>query len=465
MSTLSDILGVAKSGLLAQQIGLRVTSNNVSNANTVGYSRQLAIMSTTGESSGGGVTVASVQRAHDDLLEQQVNQQNSRGQFLAGRQLVTDQLDAVFTEIDGNGINTAMSDFFNSFSKLAADVTDTSCRQNVITEAQTMITRFQSAATSLDSLKGNLNSEIKTNVDRSNQLVGQIAEFNRKLASYNDSNGSQPANDLLDKRDAAVKELSGLLPISTYSDNAGNINISVEGQTLVDGARAGSVQIVGTQQYGVSVTSVAGNTTDVTSDLAGGDKGQGKISGLLYERDGFIKDLSGQLDQLAYSVATKVNSLHTTGYGTDGTTGRNFFTPLASASGAAKSLSLSDDVKDKPYAIAAASSAATAKGDNKTALALSALSTDSTTMGGSSFADYFDTMITDSSARINNLASDVSAQDTITAQAETYRSSVSGVSTNEELVALIQYQRAFQASAKMVSAVDQMLNTVINMKQ
>lgn len=466
MARINDILNIARSGVLVSQTGLRTTGQNVSNVNTPGYSRQTLSVETLGggSSPGMGVAVAGLRRTHDDFLEKQVNLQRGSYQFLAGRQLVADQLDGVFSEIDGTGINTAMANFFNAFKQVSVNTGDQAARQDVLSKANSLADRINNAANTLDDQKKSLSADIKSQAESGDKLLKQLASLNEKIASYADPTGRSEPSELLDKRDEVVRQLAEMLPISTFSDNSGNINVSLSNQVLVEGAQAGSINYVPSQYGGVSIGSVAGNTKDITDELAQNDDGRGKLAGMLNEREKGISALQDKLDQLAYTLTASVNSLHQTGYGTDGVNGRNFFAPLTTVAGAAKSFGLSGDMDGHPERIGAAATAATAKGDNSIALAISDLAKNTTTMGTTSFADYYANALSDVSGRISTLNDNASVSGSLVEQAEAYKASVSGVSIDEEMVQLIQYQRAFQASAKMVTTVDSMLETIINMK-
>lgn len=466
MARINDILNIARSGVIVSQTGLRTTGQNVTNVNTPGYSRQTINVETLGggTTTGMGVSVVGIRRTHDEFLEKQVNLQRGSYQFLKGRQLVADQLDSVFSEIDGSGINTAMADFFSAFKQVSANVSDLAARQNVLSKASTLADRLSNAANTLDDQKKSLSADIKSQAENGNELLKQLASLNQKISSYADPTGRSEPAELLDQRDEVIRQLAEVLPISTYSDNSGNINVSLSNQVLVEGAQAGSINYVPSQYGGISISSVAGNSEDITNELIAKDDGRGKLAGMLFERENGVSALQNKLDQLAYTLTAQVNTLHQSGYGTDGLNGRNFFTPLATVTNAAKNFGLSSDVEGHPERIAAASSATTAKGDNSFALAISDLAKNTTAMGTTGFSDYFSNALSDLSGRISTLNGNASVSGSLVEQAEAYKSSVSGVSIDEEMVQLIQFQRAFQASAKMVSTVDSMLETIINMK-
>ncbi|RJO67171.1 MAG: flagellar hook-associated protein FlgK [Myxococcales bacterium] len=463
---INDILNIARSGISVNQSALKVTGHNVANVNTPGYSRQRISLKSIGGAGmlGAGVSLADVRRVHDQFLEKQVNRQKATLEFLNGRDLLTQQLDAVFPDADADGVSNALSTFFNALREVANNPSALPERQQAVHAAERLAGRVSEAYTNLESMQHNLNGDVSSMVGQANAYLQEIAALNKKIAAFNDPAGGQEASDLLDKRDEAVRSLNDLLDVTTFVDGAGNVNVMMANHMLVEGAQAGKVSTTPGALFGVQIETAAGNAIDVTDRLAQAD-GKGKIAGMLYERDGFIEDLKGKLDAFAYTLATRVNAIHQTNYGLDGGSGRDFFAPIAQVNGAAKLFAVDQGVADNPEWIAAASDAASVNGDNRGIAAIIDLQDDATAMGSTSFSEFLIDVIGAVSNRANALERELSFQDAAWRQADAYRTSIAGVSLDEEMVSLVQYQRAFEASAKMVSTVDQMLTTLIEIKQ
>jgi flagellar hook-associated protein 1 FlgK len=464
---INDILYTARSGMMVSQTGLRVTGHNITNANTPGYSRQRVDV----ESSGGvnmmpglGANVASVHRVHGEFLERQSNMQRGISGFLEGRNQVASQLESVFMELDDTGINRALNDFFNSFRELSNNPSGMSERRMVIYNAQTLTDRINTTARNLENLQSNLNDTVRGDIGKANELLLKLAGLNEKLASFSDPSGTNESSDLLDRRDQVVRDLHNLIGGQSFTDANGSINFMLANVTLVEGSHAGSLDVVPGLVDGVSLTTVAGNTKDITAFLQQ-EGGSGQLAGLIYERDVEIKRFRDQLDTLAFSLASEINAIHQASFGLDGTAGRDFFSFPGVVDGAAKALTVSQDLVNHPDWIAGAQDPASTAGDNRSFIAIADLQDDETTLNGYSFNQFYNDLVNNASTEMKHITTEKSYQDAVLQQSDAFRESISGVSVDEEMVSLIQYQRAFEASAKMISTVDQMLQTIIALKQ
>jgi flagellar hook-associated protein 1 FlgK len=464
---INDILHTARSGMMVSQTGLRVTGNNVSNVNTPGYSRQRLDIQSLGGSAlmpGIGANVADVRRVHDQFLERQSNEQRGAFGFMDGRNFIAGQLDTIFLELDDNGVNRAVNDFFNSIRELSNTPSGVAERRMVIYHAQTLAERLNTTAANLENLQRNLNESIAADVKAANALLGELASLNGKLAAFNNPEGRGEASELLDRRDQVVRELHALVGGQTFKDASGAVNFMLANRVIVEGANAGSLGVIPGPVSGISLTTIAGNTTDITAFLQA-DGGLGHLSGLVYERDVIVGGLAAQLDEFAFTFANAFNAIHQTGFGLDGLDGRDFFQAPAGLSGAAKDFRVRQGILDNPDEIGAAQDPGSLAGDNRVLNLLADLQNDETVMGGRSFNQFFNDIVNRASTEANHVSNELTYRQAVLDQADAYRDSVSGVSVDEEMVSLIQYQRAFEASAKMIATVDQMLQTVISLKQ
>ncbi len=467
MASITDILNIARSGIQVQSKALRITGQNVSNVNTEGYSRQrvdIVSQVAAGSSSGIGASVSEIHRVYDSFLEGQVNRNLSSYGFLEGRQLVASNLESVFPELGDDNINASLSDFFNAFRTLADNPSGVSERQVALNTAETLANRFNRAYNSLESIQSGLNTNIRENVSEANGLLRELADLNKKIATVNDPSGESSGAELRDRRDGVVRQLSEMLPISTFTDGDGHVNVMLDRQVLVQGVQAGTLTATNDPLARVEMTGVGGVSRDITQYLAEDSEDRGRIAGMLAERDVHIEDTKSRLDQLAFTLAEQVNTLHSAAFGLDGGTGRNFFEPLAAVDGAAGRIRVSQELLDNPERLALAQDPLSLDGDNRAAMAIADLESDDATMGSAGFHDYFAETIGEISGRLSGLNADMEYQGMVVDQSEAFRASVSGVSIDEEMVSLIQFQRAFEASAKMLSTVDEMLSTVLQIK-
>jgi len=466
MTTISDILHLANSSVQVNRKALEVVGNNISNVNTPGYTRQrLVVEPQTVVGPWGnamvGVKGDDIERVYNNFLDQQAALQKQRYGFLEGRQNVAKQIEATYDELEGRGISTALGEFFTSFSGMAGDADSLAERQNVVQTAQTLTNHINSTYTSLKNLSSDLNMDIEADVSEANTLLSEIADLNDRIVQ---SGGMESGNvsELLDQRELKARELAEIIPSNTYVDRKGNLNVLWKGHTLVDGVNSAEFSTIPGAAYGLQLNYGNSIPIDVTDQMAQ-DSG-GKLAGLLYAREVDIANAMSDLDEFAYTLAQKVNELHSSGFALDGSTGRNFFDEITTVEGAAGQLALNQEIVDDPGLIAASEELSGLPGDNRIALAISDMQTDESIFGNATFGEEFSLMMGRISREINSLDKDVDLQEMVMLQSENFRQSVSGVSLDEEMVSLIQWQRAFEASAKMISTVDNMMATILELK-
>lgn len=472
-SSIRDILNIARSGLNAHQTALRVTGHNVANVNTPGYSRQRVDMVSLGPGNnmpGIGVSAARINRAHDAFLTRQVQMQNGRYSFLTGQQMVAQSMEYIFPELDSEGINSSLSHFFNSARALSNNPSGITEREQILYAADELAIKIRRAYESLESVRRGLNGDVADRVAETNGLLSEMASLNRKIAAVSDPSGEGGATDLLDRRDEVIRQLHGLIEIDSFEDADGHINVMFRNRVIVEGVRTGSLRITSDPVVGVELVSVSGVVVDITEGLAN-EGGRGELTGMIVERDVFIEDTKAKLDQLAYNLADKVNAIHRAAYGLDVAdppdfgTGRDFFEAIASVDGAALAFKVNQLLIDHPDMVAVSSDPNAVAGNNEAILAIADLQSDKTSMGNTSFTEFFSTAIGTISNRLMTLSDEIEYQQMVVDQAEAFRDSMSGVSIDEEMVQLVQHQRAFEASARMVSTMDELLQQILNLKQ
>ncbi len=460
MSSLFGTLSIAIRSLLAQQGAIGTTVNNIANANTPGYSRQRPVLREEEPVFDGrlligtGVTMSSIESIRDKILElriqQETQQQGSTDAFVTSME----QVEALFNETAGVGLQEMLSKFFDSFQALSVNPTNLPLRQAVLTSAENLAGAFRQTTTSLATVRSGLDRSIVQAVDEINQLTSQIAGLNGQIQALEGT--GQDAGALEDQRNTALGQLSGLVDIAVIDSGHGSWAITTtSGAALVAGVI--SVPLEAQIDPASGMHHVYSQGTDISSAFAGG-----KIKGLLEARDDAIPSVQSDLDDLAAALISSVNSLHETGYNLNGSSGLDFFTPFAqlvpgSNEGAAASftVALTDPAK------VAVSSDGT-PGSNGIATALAALR-DQAVVAGQKVGDFYANMV----FRIGNQISDARTQqeagNLVLTQLQNQRSAVSGVSLDEEAASLIRYQRAFEASARVIAVVDELTTTLLNM--
>lgn len=464
MAGINGLLDIGRSALTAYQRALAVTGHNISNLNTPGYTRQQAVLAPgypIGEvpgQVGSGVQVSEIRRSVDGFLEAQVTQSHQEFGHLDVLKRSLAGIEGLFGDANDQGIGAALNEFFSAAQDVATNPTDQTARTVLLSKAQTLVGQFNVAATRLNDQRRLLDLDVGHTIVEVNQLAAQIADLNGRIAAA-EVGGEQNANDLRDERGRLINELAQRINVSTLEDETGQVSLFVgRGQPLVMGRTA----------HTLAGTPNAGNTgyLDVQFDGDGPPVTinnvvtGGRLKGLLDVRDTTIPTLLASLDTLASSLVTGVNQVHAAGFGLDGSTGLSFFNP-AGLTAATIGVALTDGNR-----IAASGSAGGVPGSNTNALALAALRTGGQGgLGGATFADYYRSTVAGVGTAARAADQDLKAQQFSQAQLDAYRSSVSGVSLDEELVTMLQSQRAFEAASRIIVMTDQLLQTIVSMKQ
>ncbi len=452
---LTQILSTALDGLTAQSHGLAATGDNVANVNTPGYARREIQLETRGQGLS-GVNVTGLRRISDSIIERRQYSASSLASAASERDGQLASLEALFDDASGAGLADVMAAFYSSFSSLASNPSDPTARAVVLGRAETLSGRISGTADSIAAQRSDLLTKAQQTTAEINQRAEKLATLNRQISSAK-AQGADTSN-LEDQRAKELLGLSSLIDVTTVVQDNGAILVQSAGATLVDDLQARKLAVDLSPGGDLRLLSSVGTGpgTDVTRYLTGG-----KLAGIKEARDVDLVAVATQLDNLAYGVATSVNTQHQAGYGLDGATGRALFAVTATAAGAARALAVSADVAGNPNAIAASSSPAQLPGNSDNAVLLARLALGPAVGGRSAAAAYGD-LVGDVGARKAAAADDVVMRESVAMQATAMREAASGVSLDEEMVALSKYQRAYEASSKVISTVDQLLQELLD---
>jgi flagellar hook-associated protein 1 len=454
MSSLNAALATALSGLTADQGALEATSNNVANASTPGYSREVPVLVASDPivvdplTFGTGVSLQSIQSVTNPILESQIQQETQTQGQLSALVSALSQTQTNFTSSTGD-IGTAISNFFTSINQLATSPSDLSLRQGVLTAADNLATAFNTTANNLTAQQTSLNQSVQQTVGQINQLTAQIAQLNGQISSL--ENVGESAGTFVDQRTQAIDQLSSLVDVSVIQSN----------NTLTLTTASGTALVAGQQSFQLSTEPVASGNQDIF-DAQGNDITStivsGQLGGLLQARDQQIPSIQTQLDTLAAGLANAVNGVQTAGYDLNGNPGTDLFNPPPS-SGVGAAASLSVAITDP--SLIAASSDGTA-GSNGNADAMYNLSTQSI-IDGQTPSDYYSGIVFNVGNATSNSTAEQNASSLVLQQLNDQNSSISGVSLDEEAANMIQYQQAYAASAQVITAINDMMYDVVNM--
>ncbi len=481
MSSLGTALEIGRSALRAQQIGLNVAGNNIANVNTPGYARKsvkLEATSVIGTRLGTGANVGSLTRARDRFLDSQFRFEGGNIGRLEVLEQAMSSVEAIFTEVAGGGttetgavfnqgggaaLSGAFSRFFNAFEDLANNPTSQAARAQVREEGVFITDQFHRIYNELSELRDDINGEVGRAVADVNRLTEEIGRLNTKIL-VTKADPLDVAGNLEDERDRLVDEISKLMDISVREETDGTLTVSgAEGEGIVLVSGKQSLQLatrpVIRDNATVSDLVLAGTGTQITLT-------KGRLQGLIEARDGQIIDFRDSLDTLADTLVSTVNAVHAGGFGLDGSSGNTFFEANLTD---ARLISLSSEVMSSLDKIATAGpsssdpSMSAGTGDGSVALALSDLRSEKSLGGGSqTVEEYYSDLVGRVGAEAKKVFTEASSERLVLEQVSNRRENVRGVSINEEASDLILFQRAYQAAARLVSIVDEMMESILS---
>jgi len=558
-------INIARSALVAQQLALDTIGQNVANANTPGYSRRRVSMNPylpiPGKDYGAGagqvgtgVQADLIERLRNQFLDRQYRDENGlKGQYETSYDYLQ-RVEAVFGELDGEGLAPLMDKFFNSWHELSIRPDNISIRKTVAEAGYNLGQFFNKLISDLQGIQSDLNDDLNNTVTVINQKAQRLAALNKQI-KISLASGDQP-NDLMDERDRILDDLSKISDIKIADPANDHFKVIINGKPIVEGDTFHPLQtiynsdaLIGTTAIdttGITMqrtsTGVAGqgflkingvaiydegtpannviNSTAALVNLINSKSGQTgvlaktdesnrlylyangmgtqsinieedgngfavtKISNGIYQQtnankiryedlsyvypdNGKLKgiddtifstipDLIKKLDTLASSLITRVNTVHQNSYDLNGNTGIPFFTGTK-----ASDIAVSGTIMADPSTIAIAASSIYPPGDGSNALQIANLKS-ATVVNGLTVDNYYNSLLTDLGMVVERTGTLSDSQGLILDQIQTQKESVSGVNMDEEMADLVQYQRSYAAAARVMNAMDEVLNTVIN---
>ncbi|KAF0812524.1 Flagellar hook-associated protein 1 [Andreprevotia sp. IGB-42] len=324
----SSVFGIGVSGLNAANIGLTVTGHNISNVNTPGYSRQIIqqsapypLLSGSGFT-GLGVKVDSIRRVYDEFLTRSVQTAQTQNSYLDTLSSHLSEVDDIIADPEA-GVSPALQDFFKAVQDVATNPADTASRQALISSGQSLLNRLQTFDKRLNEMRDQTNGEITNTVSTINSLSKEIANLNKEISSVNGI--GQPPNDLLDQRDALIKELNKYVKASTVSQTDGSVNVFIgNGQNLVVGGTQFTLAAVQSPADPERIT-VAYEQNGNTIFLPESQLTGGALQGLFDFRKNGLDTARNSLNQVALTVAQTINDQMRAGQDLYNNIGQNFF--------------------------------------------------------------------------------------------------------------------------------------------
>jgi flagellar hook-associated protein 1 FlgK len=464
MSGLFSALNSSVKALNAQSRAIETAGKNLANVNNTSYARQRVIFGDRGtvQTPDGaqslGLEALGIQQLRDALLDKQVMREIALTASYTSQQQAYQRAQASLGETlsatasasgasNTTGLGAALSDFFNAFQSLASSPTDAGERQALLQRAAILTDNFNLTDSRLAQVQSDLDSQISDDVATANNLLQQIADLNAQIARAEIGHPGS-AVDLRDQRQARLEDLAAKLPVETRTGTDGMVQVVMKDATnadivLVDGASVtGPVTFTGT-----GLTAGASATAVVFSS--------GAVYGALSARDGAVQTLRDNLDALAHQLVTAVNAA----YNPSSTPGADFFAPAGTTAG---TIAVASGVTAS--GLVAGTGAA---GDNSIALAVAAVASTRFSTAGGDFIDgtltqFYSSSVSNLGQALSTANTNVDNQTSIEKLVRSQRDGVSGVSLDEEMADLVRFQRAFQASSRVFTIVDDLLDTVVN---
>ncbi|MCB9073242.1 MAG: flagellar hook-associated protein FlgK [Bdellovibrionaceae bacterium] len=460
--------------MMNSQTALHTISHNIANKNTEGYSRQKTETFTNFPYGSGkmrvgtGARAASVQRVNNPYLEKQIANETSQMGFLEGRARSLGRLEQVYNEQSTEGLNFTMAKFFNAYRELSTNPESMAMRIAVKESADLLTRDFNRVNEQLADLRGDTNTEVAITVNEINTITQELATLNGQVQKVEISGGY--ANDERDRRDLLIKKLGQLTDIKWAEGEDRTVTISMGGNAiLVTGTEARQLEALATPKngnkregdYDVIYHQHEHAQPLVVTDLVKG----GKLGGVLQARDSDVKEFQDNIDMVAYELASRVNDLHTQGFTAYNQKGITLFDPIEQQTGASERIRVNAEVLGDVGHIVAGMDP-DRPGDNRIANMISDLQhTKSLKDGSVSLDEYYNGMVAELGLRTQKANHLLETQEGVVRQLENFRESMSGVNIDEEVANMIEWQKQFDASARIIRTADEMLDTVLNIKR
>lgn len=472
MSTLFGSLNVARQSLHNMQLGITVAGHNMANATTEGYTRQKVALATERQSDaphilGAGAYVQQIQRVHDVLLEKRIQNHQSDTGLLESQKEMLDFIESSLGQfidrqsksVEGSaatqGIGSPgsiaeyLDQFFNSLSSLSNDPTSSALRQQLANNANSLVNKLNSNSEAIGTLQSQISNEINDDVEKINELITQISELNYNIVADERAHRGE-SNDLRDKRQIKVEELAELINLEKTVDDNGLMTIYIDGIQM-SGMNAAEQQV---ESFSKSDGSIGLRTVNDALEIG---FTSGRLAGLSRVRDVVLPDLSSKFDSLASNLISEVNTIYQTGTDLLGNSGELFFEGNDSSD-----ITVNEDILDNPAKIQGSLDGE--KGDNTIFINLFNLSNKKiASLNNLTFSENYADLIGNFGQTIKAVEDSLEDNTAVGDMLTQKRDSISGVSLDEEMTNLIQFQRAYQASARIINTLDEMISTAINL--
>lgn len=468
-------LSIAVSGLFAQQKSLDITGHNISNVNTTGYSRQSVIHASSAPQTmgyngagvklgkGTGVDTILIMQYRDEFLDNKIRRTNKEMGYWQAKQSGVEDMEGIFNDYSDEGIQSAMSNFWNAWDQLSKPTGRLTSRALVKESAIALVESIKNTDQLLKDYRADKDREIVENVNRINEITKRVAELNEMVQKIEASGAV--ANDFRDERNLLIDELSKLADIQVYGSKS--VTILIEGRAVVDYNNTEELQAVSDPaKNGLVKLLWERDNQEVTI------KG-GRIKALFDTRDDLVDRFRSRLDEMIEGLAAEINKVHISGYGIADAVQRKFFINSGDPDSDVidmSNIAFNPELNEFDNIAAALNPPPYNAEDNKIALKILELR-EKKVFGEESydgaggkydFDGYYRNIILDLGKAGNEAAITAEAQNSMIKELENKKGAMMNVSLDEEMSNLIRFEHSYNASARMVNVMDEMLEVIVN---
>ena len=458
------LLNIARTGLTVSQAQIAVTSQNVTNAQTPGYSRQrLRTEAATPQVMpqgvfGTGVQAAGAERMRNALLDWSHRRDADGAAYTDERRNALQSVENILGEPSTTGLASSFEQLWNAWSDLSTSPNSAAARSVVRQRGVQVAAQLNQYGNQVVEAQTVMRTRLLETVERVNALASQVADINTRIVAAESSGNESP--DMRDARDLKIDELASLIGATSYPQADGSVNVNVGGDSLVDGANFKTIRLQAPLNDPTKLAialgglSSTGGPTETMYQIGGG------ISGMLESYNDVFPEQLAKLDGVAAALVQSTNTLHRTGFVGTAAAG-DFFDASRTT---ARTIRVDSAIEANVNRIAA-SGLSGQSGDNSVALGLSQLRSTQVTVNGTpaSISEGYRTVVAGIAANVSAANGSAEAMRALASQSDARRESVKGVSIDEEMVSLMKFQQSYAAAARLISVVDELSQTLINM--
>lgn len=467
------MMDVGKRSLQNSQTALQTVGHNIANKSTEGYSRQrVEIKSNVPVDSGQvrigmGARTGAVTRINNPYLEKQITAEGNQLGYNEARADALARVEQIYNEQVNKGLNKTMGDFFNAYREFSTSPESMATRTLVRDTSFHLTKDFARVNQNLKTVQNDLDNQIRANVEKVNEYTKEVADLNQKITQIEVAGAT--ANDERDRRELLVKKIGEIINIKAVEGDKGGVSIRAGNSAfLVSSTEATKLQVAPTESNSARgevhlgiffQPTIGSDPMNITREISGGN-----IGGMLNIRNEAIVEALNDVDVLAHNFANSVNEIHRRGYDLRGKVGGDFF-EVGDQLNAAQNLQLSEAIQNDPAKIVAAAQPGGA-GDNRIANEMSQLQFQKVLdEGTSTFDEYYNSLVGKIGVAADRANSKFESQKNMVTQLNNLRDSISGVSLDEEATKMIEFQKSFDASARLIRVADEMFDTILSMKR